>query len=148
MNIKEMIEHRGAHAYVDGSFNTSTFEYGSGICFIVDGEVIWEKSMKGNDPILAKQRNVAGEMRAAMAATVFAHRMHIKEFYLHYDYLGIEHWATGTWKRNNDFTRQYHEFMSEMSNKVKIKFRKVKAHSGVTYNDKADELAKKACGLL
>lgn len=148
MNIKEMIEHRGAHAYVDGSFNTSTFEYGSGICFIVDGEVIWEKSMKGNDPILAKQRNVAGEMRAAMAATVFAHRMHIKEFYLHYDYLGVEHWATGTWKRNNDFTRKYHEFMSEMSNKVKIKFRKVKAHSGVTYNDKADELAKKACGLL
>lgn len=148
MNIKEMIEHRGAHAYVDGSFNTSTFEYGSGICFIVDGEVIWEKSMKGTDPILAKQRNVAGEMRAAMAATVFAHRIHLKEFYLHYDYLGVEHWATGTWKRNNDFTRQYHEFMSEMSNKVKIKFRKVKAHSGVTYNDKADELAKKACGLL
>ena len=148
MNIKEMIEHRGAHAYVDGSFNTSTFEYGSGICFIVDGDVIWEKSMKGTDPILAKQRNVAGEMRAAMAATVFAHRMHLKEFYLHYDYLGVEHWATGTWKRNNDFTRQYHEFMSEMSNKVKIKFRKVKAHSGVTYNDKADELAKKACGLL
>ena len=148
MNIKEMIEHRGAHAYVDGSFNTNTFEYGSGICFIVDGEVIWEKSMKGTDPILAKQRNVAGEMRAAMAATVFAHRMHLKEFYLHYDYLGVEHWATGTWKRNNDFTRQYHEFMSEMSNKVKIKFRKVKAHSGVTYNDKADELAKKACGLL
>lgn len=148
MNIKEMIEHRGAHAYVDGSFNTSTFEYGSGICFIVDGEVIWEKSMKGNDPILAKQRNVAGEMRAAMAATVFAYRMHIKEFYLHYDYLGVEHWATGTWKRNNYFTRKYHDFMSEMSNKVKIKFRKVKAHSGVTYNDKADELAKKACGLL
>ena len=38
--------------------------------------------------------------------------------------------------------------MNEMSNKIKIKFRKVKAHSGVTYNDKADELAKKACGLL
>lgn len=148
MNIKEMIEHKGAHAYVDGSFNTTTFEYGSGICFIVDGEVIWEKSIVGNDPILAKQRNVAGEMRAAMAAVVFANSMHITEFYLHYDYMGIEQWATGGWKRNNDYTRKYHEFMNEMSNKIKINFRKVKAHSGITYNDKADELAKKACGLL
>lgn len=148
MNIKEMMEHKGAHAYVDGSFNTNTFEYGSGICFIIDGEVIWEKSIKGTDPIFAQQRNVAGEMRAAMAAVVFAHRMHLTEFYLHYDYMGIEQWVTGGWKRNNDYTRKYHDFMNEMSNKIKIKFRKVKAHSGVTYNDKADELAKKACGLL
>ena len=148
MNIQEIIDHRGAHAYVDGSFNTSTFEYGSGICFIIDGEVVWEKSLKGNDPILAKQRNVAGEMRAAMAATVFACRLQLKEFYLHYDYNGVEQWATGGWKRNNDFTKRYHEFMSYMSSKIKINFRKVKAHSGVTYNDKADELAKKACGLL
>lgn len=148
MNIKEVMEHKGAHAYVDGSFNTSTFEYGSGICFIINGEIVWEKSIKGNDPILAKQRNVAGEMRAAMAATVFAHKLGLQELYLHYDYSGIENWTTGDWKRNNDFTKKYHEFMDEMSHKIKINFRKVKAHSGVTYNDKADELAKKACGLL
>lgn len=148
MNLKEMMEHKGAHAYVDGSFNSKTFEYGSGIVFIIDGEVVWEKSLKGNDPILAKQRNVAGEMRAAIAATIFAHRLHLTEFYLHYDYVGIEQWATGGWKRNNDFTKKYHEFMNEMKDKIEINFRKVKAHSNVTYNDKADELAKKACGLL
>lgn len=148
MNIKEMMEHKGAHAYVDGSFNTNTFEYGSGICFIIDGEVIWEKSMKGTDPILAKQRNVAGEMRAAMAAVAFAIRLGIKDLYLHYDYTGIENWAVGTWKRNNEFTKKYNEFMMDSFNSLNIYFRKVKAHSGITYNDKADELAKKACGLL
>ena len=39
---------------------------------------------------LQKQRNVAGEMRAAMAAMKFAVNNCMTSLVIHYDYLGIE----------------------------------------------------------
>lgn len=145
MNIKEEYEHLGNHAYVDGSFNQRSFVYGSGIVIIVNNEVVHEQSLSGNDPILAKQRNVAGEMRAAMAAMKFAINNYMTSLVIHYDYLGIEKWVTGEWKRNNDYTEGYHEFMNKMmkDHNISVYFRKVKAHSNDRFNDRADELAKK-----
>ena len=149
MIIQEIYDHMGAHAYVDGSFNSTTFTYGSGVCFIYNNEIVWSKSLSGNDPILAKQRNVAGEMRAAMAAVAFALSNNYGHIYIHYDYSGIENWVTGSWKRNNDFTQRYHEFMNNACMQgLVIKFRKVKAHSNDKFNDEADRLAKIGCGLL
>lgn len=149
MNIKEEYEHLGNHAYVDGSFNQRSFVYGSGIVIIVNNEVVHEQSLSGNDPILAKQRNVAGEMRAAMAAMKFAINSCMTSLVIHYDYLGIEKWVTGEWKRNNDYTKGYHEFMNKMMNdhNISVYFRKVKAHSNDRFNDRADELAKKGALL-
>ena len=86
MNIKEEYEHLGNHAYVDGSFNQRNFVYGSGMVIIVNNEVVHEQSLSGNDPILAKQRNVAGEMRAAMAAMKFAINNCMTSLVIHYDY--------------------------------------------------------------
>ena len=149
MNIKEEYEHLGNHAYVDGSFNQRNFVYGSGMVIIVNNEVVHEQSLSGNDPILAKQRNVAGEMRAAMAAMKFAINNCMTSLVIHYDYLGIEKWVTGKWKRNNDYTKGYHEFMNKMmnDNDISVYFRKVKAHSNDRFNDRADELAKKGALL-
>ena len=149
MNIKEEYEHLGNHAYVDGSFNQRNFVYGSGMVIIVNNEVVHEQSLSGNDPILAKQRNVAGEMRAAMAAMKFAINNCMTSLVIHYDYLGIEKWVTGEWKQNNDYTKCYHEFMNKMMNDhdISVYFRKVKAHSNDRFNDRADELAKKGALL-
>ena len=149
MNIKEEYEHLGNHAYVDGSFNASKFIYGSGIVIIVNNEIVHEQSLFGNDPILAKQRNVAGEMRAAMAAMKFAINNCMTSLVIHYDYLGIEKWVTGEWKRNNAYTKGYHEFMNKMmdDHDICVYFRKVKAHSNDKYNDRADELAKEGAQL-
>lgn len=149
MNIKEEYEHLGNHAYVDGSFNQRNFVYGSGMVIIVNNEVVHEQSLSGNDPILAKQRNVAGEMRAAMAAMKFAINNCMTSLVIHYDYLGIEKWVTGEWKRNNDYTKDYHEFMNKMmdDHDISVYFRKVKAHSNDKFNDRADELAKKGAQL-
>jgi hypothetical protein len=49
--------------YIYGSYNTNTYVYGSGIVHVVNGEVQYKKSLKGNNIELAKQRNVAGEIR-------------------------------------------------------------------------------------
>lgn len=148
MNVKDYYKHVGYHAYIDGSFNARTFKYGSGVVLICNNDVFKEISLVGDDPLLAKQRNVAGEMRAAMAAVVYCLKNSIGSITLHYDYTGIEHWTDGTWKRNNEFTKKFHEFMQDAKHQgLNITFRKVKAHSNVKFNDRADELAKEACGL-
>lgn len=148
MNVKDYYNHIGYHAYIDGSFNARTFKYGSGIVLICNNDVFKKISLVGDDPLLAKQRNVAGEMRAAIAAVAYCIKNSIGSITLHYDYTGIEHWTDGTWKRNNEFTKKFHEFMQDAKNQgLNITFRKVKAHSNNKYNDLADELAKEACGL-
>ena len=65
--------------YVDGSYNTSTYVYGSGIVHVVNGEVQYKKSLTGNNLELAKQRNVAGEIRASMGAIAYAVKMGLKD---------------------------------------------------------------------
>ena len=63
---------------------------------------------------------------------------------LYYDYMGIEMWATGRWKTNNPLTTNYAKIMKEWASQIRIDFHKVKAHSGIHYNDRADALARKA----
>ena len=52
-------------------------------------------------------------------------------------------WATGRWNTNNPLTTNYAKRMKEARKQLRIDFHKVKAHSGITYNDRADALAKK-----
>ena len=61
--------------------------------------------------------------------------------------MGIAKWCTGEWKTNKDGTIAYKKFYDKIRKKVDITFEKVKGHSGDKYNDLADKLAKKACGI-
>ena len=57
-----------------------------------------------------------------------------------YDYTGIEKWANNKWKTNNPLTQSYKEYMSKVE--IKIKWIKIKSHSGDKWNDYVDQLAK------
>ena len=83
----------------------------------------------------------------SMAAVEKALDLGLTELTIYYDYKGIEMWATGEWKRNKQGTIAYHNFMQQISSKLKIAFVKVKGHSNDKYNDLADRLAKDACGI-
>lgn len=147
-NIRNYQENPTIHYYVDGSFNTNTFEYGSGIVAVHNGEVLWKHTLCGNDIETAKIRNVAGELRGAMSAVINAVKCGINNVVIHYDYAGVENWVTGSWKANKLLTKQYREFMLHYTEHMNIQFVKVKAHSGDPFNDLADELAKQACGVV
>lgn len=133
-------------AYVDGSFNPTTNTYGYGVCLYVYGTE-YEFTDSGNSAEMVSMRNVAGEVLGAMCAIRNAIKIGITDLTIYYDYMGIEKWATGEWKRNKSGTIRYYEYVQSVKDKVNIKFVKVKAHSGNVFNDKADELAKLAVGL-
>lgn len=135
------------YAFVDGSFNVKTGVYGYG-GFLFDGQDKYILSGSGDDAEMATMRNVAGEILGSMAAVEKAIELGIKELSIYYDYMGIEMWATGAWKRNKEGTIAYHEYMNSVRDKIQINFIKVKGHSGVEGNEEADILAKKAVGVI
>jgi len=136
----------GTVAYVDGSYNIETCEFSFGaVLFAEDGMHTFSK--KFNDPELASMRNVAGEIKGSEFVMRYCLEKGIKEVAIYYDYEGIAAWAQGRWKTNKHGTICYKEFYDAIKDRLKVTFIKVKGHSGDTYNDMADRLAKDALGI-
>ena len=132
-----------ALAYVDGSFDLTNFTYSYGVVFITkEGKETFSGREDNRD--LAEMRNVSGELKGAMVAMDIAVERKISTLYLHFDYTGIEQWAIGNWKTNKEGTKGYKKYYDSIKDKIKIIFIKVKAHSGIEYNEEADQLAKDA----
>ena len=130
-------------AYVDGSFDLSNFTYSYGVVFITkEGKETFSGREDNKD--LAEMRNVSGELKGAMVAMDIAVERKIDTLYLHFDYTGIEQWAEGNWKTNKEGTKAYNRYYDSIKDKLKVVFIKVKAHSGIEYNEEADQLAKEA----
>lgn len=130
-------------AYVDGSYNQGTGEYGYGVVFFYQDEEL-HYTGKGNDPEMASMRNVAGEILGATCAMEKAIEQGAKSITIYHDYQGIASWPLGEWKANKNGTKAYKEYFDSIKNVLAIRFQKVKGHSGDQWNDLADELAKSA----
>lgn len=134
-------------AYVDGSFSDKIKAFSFGCVLLEDGEVLQELYGKCDHKDYVSMRNVAGEILGAKTAVKFAIKNGYEAINIHYDYEGIEKWATKRWKANKMGTAQYQAYMQEAAEKININFFKVKAHTGDTYNEMADKLAKKAVNI-
>ena len=135
-------------AYVDGSYVSAKADsYAYGVVFL-DQEGIKTASGSRQDPALAAMHNVAGEIHAAAYAMQYAAEQGYKKLYIYHDYEGIAKWCRGDWKTNKDSTKAYKEFYDGLKDRLEIHFVKVTGHSGVKYNEMADQLAKKALGIL
>ncbi len=132
--------------YVDGSYNVKTTEFSYGVVLLQgDKEEHFNKGF--NDKDLASMRNVAGEIMGAKYAMELSIERGFENIAIYFDYEGIEKWAMGLWKTNKDGTIAYKQYYDSIKSKLKVKFVKVKGHSGDKYNDVADRLAKEAIGI-
>lgn len=140
--------------FVDGSYNPKIEFVGGAFIYVKDGVI--KESIGINsyaDPTDPKEdwssmRNVAGEIKAVLEVLKFCKNKHIKNITICYDYQGLECWANGYWKAKNQFTYDYAKEIRNMRIEgYDIKFVKVKAHTGVHFNEIVDSLAKLACGI-
>ena len=130
--------------YVDGSYIPTipdTFSFG--VVFIHHGtvETYAEKIIDAEE---AQMRNVAGEIHGAVFAMGKCLEKGISEINLYYDYVGIEKWCTGEWKANKRGTKALREYYELIKGQLTVHFHKVASHTGVMYNEMADQLAKNA----
>lgn len=134
-------------AYVDGSFLLEERRFAFGAVIFHDGK---EYRMSGSDnhPDLADMRNVAGEIMGAQRAFAFALEQGAKVLHIYHDYEGIARWCTGEWQAKKPGTQAYRAtYLDAKAKGLTIIFHKVKGHSGDTYNEIADQLAKSALGI-
>ena len=138
-------EENEVFAYVDGSYDIKTGAYSYGVILIFHNGEIEKLSGKGENDSAASMRNVAGELKGAVIAMQYAVNNKYEKLTIFHDYEGIGKWARKEWKANLEATRSYMEFCDKIYKSLKtLTFVKVAAHTGVIYNEAADELAKEA----
>lgn len=135
-----------AAAYVDGSYDAATGAFSYGMVFFHNGQEL-HFSEKYTDSGLAQMHNVAGEIKGAEAAMRYCLDNDIASVTIYHDYEGIARWCSGEWQAKKEGTIAYAAYYKKASARVRIRFVKVKGHSGDTYNELADRLAKAALGI-
>lgn len=131
-------------AYVDGSFDSTLKIYGSGIVLVKNDRVIDKLAIIGQNEKYVESYQIAGEAFAAIEAMKWAIDKGYASIVIYYDYRGIEDWARGAWSTNKPVSKDYKAEFDKLSKDIKVSFVKVKAHSGVTFNELADSLARQA----
>lgn len=133
------------YCYVDGSYNKDIPNYGYGLVSVVNGWVKHTDKGAGTNSSAIEMFQVGGELLGAMKALMYAKNNNHRHVVIYHDYLGVGKHATGEWKRKTAFSKVYYEWMQnffQSNPKIKIEFKKVKAHVGDDFNELADGLAK------
>lgn len=135
---------RSLDIYVDGSFAGETTTYA--VVVVQSDQKIWEDLGIVPPTDVEGTRQVAGELMAVLKALEWCKANDIDMTTIHYDYQGIEKWATGGWKAKKTVTQQYRDTVQTSG--IQITWHKVDAHTGVKWNEHVDQLARSAAMAL
>ncbi|WP_159721440.1 ribonuclease H1 domain-containing protein [Enterococcus sp. CSURQ0835] len=128
--------------YVDGSFNADKKKYGSGWVAVKDQQALEKHAFAGSDPRFVNSYQIAGEVFACLDAIIWAKENGYPGVVISYDYEGIAKWAQKDWQANSAIAKDYVEKYQHIAQGIQVVFNKVKAHTGVDFNEMADQLAK------
>ena len=135
----------GIHIWVDGScLQNSNGRLHFGWAYVIlDNERELHRASGHDVPAEARRhRNVAGEIQAVLQALEWCRARGIATATISFDYQGLASWVEGTWKTRTPFTRAYAERVRALG--MTLTWHKVQAHSGDTYNELVDQLAREA----
>ena len=145
-NLVDNIKENETIAFTDGTYKvvSGTLKTGYGAIILTrEKDSLLEVHLSSSTIAPeAKYRNVAGELEASMRAIAWAVTHGKPKIRIFHDYQGVSSWATGDWKLNTDFTRNYRLFVTKQP--IEIIFTKVPAHVGISYNEKVAKLAKQS----
>lgn len=131
--------------YVDGSYIEHQDDHAAiGWAFEVwrDGAPIDGMAGCFSDADALKIRNIAGECHAVEKAIDWCHFHNCKTVEIRFDYMGLKHWAEGTWRTSTPLTHRYRHTVQQSF--VSITWTKIKAHSGEPGNSRVDRVARTA----
>lgn len=136
-------------AYTDGSFNAKTQTVGASAVIVSGDRTILNHYIvsTANSEVASKMRQITGELAGCINAVKYAIDNNLSSITICYDYIGVENWTNGSWKTNNEVTKAYQYRINALREYIDINFEKVNAHTGVALNERADQLAKFACGV-
>lgn len=129
-------------AYVDGSYDMRTRYFGYG-CLLLTSDKEYQMAGCDNINYLASMHNISGELLGAMVAIDKAIKLGKSSITIYHDLEGTERWANRRWHRNKRGTQQYEAYITRARQHIDINFVWIKGHSGITYNEVADDLAKR-----
>ncbi|NLC68720.1 MAG: hypothetical protein GX754_08085 [Clostridiaceae bacterium] len=128
--------------YVDGSFIGDTVGYG--VVVLKNGRVLKELAGAVMDELYKGSRQVGGEIVAVMEALAWCKSENIMKVIIYHDFENLRKWVDGEYLAKIPMTRAYKEYV--LNSGIEIEWKKVAGHSGVEFNERADELAKKGAG--
>lgn len=132
-----------ARAYVNGSYGNGYYSFS---VVILDGETLIAHC-SGKHPDKYGSKSVAGKVYAAIVAMQWMATIGLRHNYtdlvIIYDYIGIEKWADGTWSATKPVSAYYKNVVyDKMRYCYPIHFEKVKANSGVYWNEETERIAR------
>lgn len=130
--------------YVDGSYSKTLKKAGFGCVFVLNEIAVHTVAKEA--PIDSNENlwNVSAEIAGVLYAVEWAIKHKYPIVNIFYDYEGLEKWYSGEWRANKKTTKNYVMKLNQLKNEISMNFVKVKAHSGDTFNELADQLAKSA----
>lgn len=123
---------KGIFAFVDGSYNSELNKVGGGSILLINGIIHMCTSMDLDTLGISnfKQLNqTGGELVGAIVAINTIRKSEYNLLTIVHDYEGVASHGLGTWKRESDFARKYHQIVQDaIKENNDIRFLQINSH--------------------
>lgn len=132
-------------AFTDGSYNEDLKRYSYGVFFIRPDGTSDSIFSYGSNEKYIDNRNIIGEVFGVINALDWAVSNGFYKLKIYHDYEGLSKWINGDWKAKSPASKLLVDiWKAKYEGVVEVCFSKVPGHSNVSFNEKADGLAKLA----
>jgi ribonuclease H-related protein len=144
-SIQEDIKQGYVVAFCDGSFDKNKNRYSYGVLIIDSSMQEHEICGSAQNVKYISSNNIIGEILGAINALDWAVTYGCEKIKVYHDYEGLSKWISGEWVAKSAAAKMFVTiFNKKYADLLQVEFEKVKGHSNNKYNNKADELAKRA----